>query len=174
MNEENFFEWEALIMWVHHMCCLVLSLYWKSELWVTFSSVTAWRRQRREKGQVHLFCWVFLCLLNWKQKTTWTFELIYKTETFAQTQRINLWLPGGIDGEGIVREFGMDVYTVLYLKWITNGGLLCSTGTLISGMWQPRREGSLGENGYMYMYDWVPLLSTWNYHIVNQLYPNIK
>ena len=22
----------------------------------------------------------------------------------------------------------------------------------------------LGENGYMYMYGWVPLLSTWNYH----------
>ena len=54
-------------------------------------------------------------------------------------------------GEGIVREFGMDVYTVLYLKWITNGGLLCSTGTLLSGMWQPRGEGSLGENGYMYI-----------------------
>ena len=28
----------------------------------------------------------------------------------------------------------------------------------------------LGKNGYMYMYDWVPLLSTWNYHnFVNQL-----
>ena len=23
-------------------------------------------------------------------------------------------------GEGIVREFGMDMYTLLYLKWITN------------------------------------------------------
>ena len=30
--------------------------------------------------------------------------------------------------EGIVREFGMDVYTLLYLKWITNKDLLCSTG----------------------------------------------
>ena len=36
-------------------------------------------------------------------------------------------------------------------------------------------EGSFGENGYMYMYTWVPLLSTWNYHnIVNWLYSNIK
>ena len=36
-------------------------------------------------------------------------------------------------------------------------------------------KGSLGENGYMYTYGWVPLLSTWNYHnIVNRLYPNIK
>ena len=42
-------------------------------------------------------------------------------------------------------------------------------------MWQPGREGSLAENGYMYMYGWVPLLFTWNCHdIVNWLYPNIK
>ena len=31
-------------------------------------------------------------------------------------------------GEGIVREFGMDMYTLLYLKWITNKALLYSTG----------------------------------------------
>ena len=31
-------------------------------------------------------------------------------------------------GEGIVKEFGMDMYTLLYLKWIINKGLLCSTG----------------------------------------------
>ena len=29
-------------------------------------------------------------------------------------------------GEGIVRGFGMDMYIVLYLKWITNKGLLYS------------------------------------------------
>ena len=31
-------------------------------------------------------------------------------------------------GERIVREFGMDMYTMLYLKWINNKDLLCSTG----------------------------------------------
>ena len=31
-------------------------------------------------------------------------------------------------GEEIVREFGMDIYTLLYLKWITNKDLLYSTG----------------------------------------------
>ena len=31
-------------------------------------------------------------------------------------------------GEGIVREFGMDMYTLPYLKWISNKGLLRSTG----------------------------------------------
>ena len=30
-------------------------------------------------------------------------------------------------GEGIVKEFGMDIYTLLYLKWITNKHVeLCS------------------------------------------------
>ena len=31
-------------------------------------------------------------------------------------------------GKGIVMEFGMDMYTLLYLKWITNKDLLYSTG----------------------------------------------
>ena len=56
-------------------------------------------------------------------------ELIYETETDSQTWRMNLWLPvrEGWE-EGIVREFRMDVYTLLYLKWITNKDLLYSTG----------------------------------------------
>ena len=43
-------------------------------------------------------------------------------------------------------------------------------GTLISVMWQPGWEWSSGENGYVYMYGWVPLLSSWSYHdIVSRL-----
>ena len=30
--------------------------------------------------------------------------------------------------EKIVREFGMDMYTLLYLKWVTDKDLLYSTG----------------------------------------------
>ena len=42
-------------------------------------------------------------------------------------------------------------------------------------MWQPGWDGNLGENGYIYVYGWILLLFTWNYHnIVNQLNPNIK
>ena len=42
-------------------------------------------------------------------------------------------------------------------------------------MWQPGWEGSLGENGYMYMYGWVPSLFTWNFHnIVNQLSSSVQ
>ena len=33
-------------------------------------------------------------------------------------------------GEGIVREFGMDLYTVLYLKWISNKDQLYSAWNL--------------------------------------------
>ena len=72
--------------------------------------------------------------------------------------------------KGRDREFGM-----LYLKWITNKDLHIAHGTLLNFMWQPIWEGSYGENKYMYMYGWTPLLFTWNYHnIVNQLYPNTK
>ena len=34
---------------------------------------------------------------------------------------------GRMGGE-IVREFGVDMYTLLYLKWITNKDLIYSTG----------------------------------------------
>ena len=56
-------------------------------------------------------------------------------------------------GEGIVREFGMDMDTLLYLTWRTSKDLLSSTGnSLLHVMWQPGWEGSLGENGSMYVY----------------------
>ena len=58
---------------------------------------------------------------------------------------------GGGLGDGIVREFGMDMYTLVYLKCITNKDPLYSTGTLLNTMWQPGWKGHLGENGYMYM-----------------------
>ena len=73
-------------------------------------------------------------------------------------------------GEEIVREFGINMYTLLYLKWITSKVLLYRQGTLLHAPWQPGWEGSLGENGYVYTYDGVTVLYTWNYHnIANQL-----
>ena len=63
------------------------------------------------------------------------------------------------------REFGMDMYTLPYLKWITNKDLLYSLDG--RDVW--------GRMDTHTMYGWVPLLSTWNYHnIINQLYPNTK
>ena len=54
-----------------------------------------------------------------------------------------------MEEEGIVRQLGMDMHTLLYLKWITNKDLLYSTGTLFNIIWQPGWEGSFGENGYL-------------------------
>ena len=44
---------------------------------------------------------------------------------------MNLWLLGKGWGEDIVMEFGTDMYTLLYLKWIINKDLLYSTGSTI-------------------------------------------
>ena len=55
--------------------------------------------------------------------------------------------------EGSDREFGMDMYTLLYLKQINNNDLCTAYGTLLRVTWQPRWEGRLEENGYMSMYD---------------------
>ena len=64
--------------------------------------------------------------------------------------------------EGIVREFGMDIYTLLYFNWITNRDLLCiAHGTLLLKVtWQPGWEGSLGVIGHMCIYGCVPSLFT--------------
>ena len=53
-----------------------------------------------------------------KKQYKWT----YKIEIHSLC---NLWLPG--ERGGIVREFGMDTYTLLYSKWITNKDWLYST-----------------------------------------------
>ena len=55
-------------------------------------------------------------------------ELIYKTDTDSQTQKTNKVARREGWGEGIVREFEMDMYTLLYLKWITNKDLRYNTG----------------------------------------------
>ena len=67
---------------------------------------------------------------------------------------MNLWLPVGKERrEGIVREFGLDMYTLLYLKWITNKDLLNSTwnsAQCCMAAWMGREFG--GENGHLHMY----------------------
>ena len=44
------------------------------------------------------------------------------------------------------------------------GPICIAHGTLLSVMWQLEWEGSLGENGYMYMYGLALWLSTLNHH----------
>ena len=54
--------------------------------------------------------------------------------------------------ERIGREFGMDVYTLLYLKWITNKALLYSTGNSAQCFVVTWMEEGVGNNGSMYIY----------------------
>ena len=65
-----------------------------------------------------------------------------------------IWLPGEGWEEGIVKEFGMDMYELLYVKWITNKDLLYSTWNSVQCYVAAWMGEVLGENGYMYMFDW--------------------
>ena len=54
-------------------------------------------------------------------------------------------------GQRVAREFGINMDTLLYLKWITRTYCIAQ-GTLLNVMWQPGWEGSLGENGHVDTY----------------------
>ena len=54
---------------------------------------------------------------------------------------------GEKNGKGIIREFGINMYTLLYLKWVTTRSRCGAQGNLPHVVWQPGREKSLGENG---------------------------
>ena len=111
----------------------------------------------------------------WNLKWNDTMNFLTKQK---QTHRLWEWPYGCLGeewGEGIVREFGMGIYTLIYFKWITSKDLLYNTQNSAQCFVPPCREVGLRKNGYMCMYAWAPSLFTWNYHsIVNQLYPNIK
>ena len=55
-------------------------------------------------------------------------------------------------GEAIVREFGIDMSTLLYLKLITNKDLLYSTRNSVQCYVAGWMAGKFGENGYTYVY----------------------
>ena len=64
---------------------------------------------------------------------------------------MNFWLAMGENGESD-REFGIDMYTLLYLKWVANKVLLYSIGNSAQyyvAAWMGR---VLGENACMCIY----------------------
>ena len=75
----------------------------------------------------------------------------------SQTYKTNLQLLGG---KGIVREIGIDVFTLLYLKLITNKDLLYSTRNSVQCYVAGWMAGKFWEHGYTYMYEGVPSLFT--------------
>ena len=99
--------------------------------------------------------------------------------TYLQKRNRTYGCQEGELGTAMVREFGIDMYTQLYFRWIKypvyfTRSYSIAHGTLLNIMWRPGWEESLGENGYMYMYGYIPLLSTWNNHIIIWLNSNIK
>ena len=56
-------------------------------------------------------------------------------------------------GDGVVRELWIDIYTLLYLKQITNKDLLYSTGNSAQCHVAARMGAEFGKNGYMHMCD---------------------
>ena len=57
-------------------------------------------------------------------------------------------------GEGIVRDFGKVMYTLLYLKWITNKNLLYSTGNSAQCYVAAWMGGGFGEE-WIHVYVWL-------------------
>ena len=74
--------------------------------------------QTEEKGEIS-----YDTPYMWNLRRNDTTERIYKTERDLQTEK---WTYG-CQGEGVVRDLGKVMYTLLYLKWITNKDLLSST-----------------------------------------------
>ena len=54
-------------------------------------------------------------------------------------------------GQGIAKDFGKLIYTVLYSKCITNKNLFIAHGSILKALCQPGWKEGLGENGFMYM-----------------------
>ena len=136
-------------------------------VWLSFANT----KPTPDSGSWYLFA--SLPVTGFLQRDLWLNpSLLSSLFSKISSERLTL---SSLWGEGLVRELGIYTYPLLYLKCITNKVHHIAQGTLLNVMWQPGWEGNLGENGNMYVYSWVALLSTWNYHnIVNWPYSDIK
>ena len=85
----------------------------------------------------------------WNLKRNNTNELTYKTERDHRLRKRThgCWV------ERIVKDFGKVMYTLLYLKWITNKNLLYSTWNSAQCYVPAWMRGEFrGENRYIYVY----------------------
>ena len=90
----------------------------------------------------------------WKlKKKNDTNELIYKIKTVSQTEETNLWLPKGIGGAGGEIGVWINMYKLLYIKWISNRDLLNSTENYIQSLVITYiGKESIKEDAYIYTY----------------------
>ena len=83
-----------------------------------------------ELNEIEKDKYYMISLNMWNLKNN-TNEFVDKTETDSQTQKTNLWLPQGKGGGEWNQEYGINRYTLLYIKQIKNKDLLYSTGNYI-------------------------------------------
>ena len=84
------------------------------------------------------------------EKTNDTNELTYKTKRDSQTWRTNLQRPG----EGVYTDCGINMDTLLYLKWITNKDLCRAHGTLLNSYVAAWMGGGFGGER-IHVYVWL-------------------
>ena len=82
----------------------------------------------------------------WNLNGSDTNELTYKTERDSQTQKMNSWLPGERDSQGVWEGH---VHTVMFKMDNQQGPILQHMDSMLYASMDGK--GSLGENGYMYM-----------------------
>ena len=85
--------------------------------WMGLESVILSEVRQRQRNII----WHTLYVKFKKKVCKWT----HKTKRLTDLENERMVVGGG--GEGIVREFGKVMYTLLYSKWITNKDLLYST-----------------------------------------------
>ena len=125
--------------------------------WMPCSRLSYSVRQRRRNTLWHP--------LYAESKTMRQMNLSTKQKPTHKLREWTYGCQGGRTEEETIRKFVISLYTLLYLKWLTNKDPPHSTGHPAQCYVTP----GWGENG------WVPLLSTWNYHkIVSLLYSNVK
>ena len=117
--------------WIKKMCCIYAIEYYtaikKNKImpfaatWIDLESVILNEVSQKRRNIV----WYPLYV---ESEINDANELTYKTKQVHKLRKQAYGFWGKGQGEQIVREFGMDVYTLIYLKWATNKNLLYSTG----------------------------------------------
>ena len=88
----------------------------------------------------------------WNLKRSDTNKLIYKTNHRLREQTYGCQGKGW--GEDIVREFGIKMYILLYLKWMTNKVLQYSTGNFAQYYLAAWMGGEFGGE-WIHVYVWL-------------------
>ena len=94
----------------------------------------------------------------------WNLKTMTWINLFTKTDRNRLTDLENRDGMGIEidQEFGMYIYTLLYLKKIIIKDLLYSTGNTALYSVITKWEKNLKKKSYICLYNWISLLYTWN------------